>query len=136
MLSDRCLSCLSVPSITLMYCSQTVGWIKNATWYGGRPRPRPHCIRRGPSSPRGHSPPISGLCLLRPNGWMDQDAICYGRRPRPKSHCVRLAPSSPKRGTSAPPHSRKKEARHPTIFGPCLLWQKRLDGPRCHLVRR
>ena len=30
-----------------------------ATWYGGRPRPRRHCIRCGPSSPspkRGRSP--------------------------------------------------------------------------------
>ena len=31
---------------------------KDATWYGSRPRPRPHCIRRGPSWPRkGHSSP-------------------------------------------------------------------------------
>jgi len=28
------------------------GWMdEDATWYGSRPRPRPHCIRRGPSSP-------------------------------------------------------------------------------------
>ena len=28
------------------------GWMgKDATWYGSRPRPRPHCVRRGPSSP-------------------------------------------------------------------------------------
>jgi len=27
-------------------------WIdQDATWYGGRPRPRPHCVRWGPSSP-------------------------------------------------------------------------------------
>ena len=26
-LSDRCLSCLSVLSVTLVYCGQTVGWI-------------------------------------------------------------------------------------------------------------
>ena len=31
---------------------------EDATWYGSRPRPRPHCITRGPSSPRkGHSSP-------------------------------------------------------------------------------
>jgi len=32
------------------------GWMdEDATWYGSRPRPRPHCIRRGPSSARkGH----------------------------------------------------------------------------------
>jgi len=29
------------------------GWMdQDATWYGGRPRPRPHCITWGPSSPR------------------------------------------------------------------------------------
>ena len=28
MLSDRCLSCLSCLSVTLVYCGQTVGWIK------------------------------------------------------------------------------------------------------------
>ena len=35
------------------------GWIdEDATWYGSIPRPRPHCIRRGPSCPRkGHSSP-------------------------------------------------------------------------------
>ena len=28
-------------------------WLdEDATWYGSRPRPRPHCVRRGPSSPR------------------------------------------------------------------------------------
>ena len=32
---------------------------------------------------------IRGPCLLRPNGWMDQDAIWYGDRPRPRLHCVR-----------------------------------------------
>ena len=37
------------------------GWMdEDATWYGSRPRPRPHCIRRGPSSARnGHSSPPS-----------------------------------------------------------------------------
>jgi len=27
MLSDRCLSCVSCLSVTLIYCGQTVGWI-------------------------------------------------------------------------------------------------------------
>jgi len=35
------------------------GWMdQDATWYGGRHRPRPHCVRWGPSSPgpkMGHS---------------------------------------------------------------------------------
>jgi len=39
----------------------------DATWYGSRPRYRPHCIRRGPScSQTGHSspPPSFRPCLL------------------------------------------------------------------------
>jgi len=34
------------------------GWMDQcATWYRGRPRPRPHCVRWGLSSPqKGHSP--------------------------------------------------------------------------------
>jgi len=54
-----------------VYCGQTAGWMRmdeDATWYGSRPRPRPHCVRRGPSSLRkGHSsPPLFGPCLLWP----------------------------------------------------------------------
>jgi len=42
---------------------------EDATWYGSRPRRRPHCTRRVPSAPRkGHStpPPLLGPCLLWP----------------------------------------------------------------------
>jgi len=46
------------------------GWMdEDATLYGSRPRPRPHCIRRGPSSARnGHRAPPHpfGSCLLWP----------------------------------------------------------------------
>ena len=48
----------------VLYCGQTAkrpnGWMyQDATWYGGRPRPRRHCVRRGPSFPyeKGHSSP-------------------------------------------------------------------------------
>ena len=62
-------ACLSV---MLVYYGQTIAWIKMSLWYGGRPRPSPHCVRWGPSSlaPRkGHiSPPLFGTCLLWPNG--------------------------------------------------------------------
>jgi len=59
---------------------------QDASWYGGKPRPRPHCARSGPNSPsskRGHSPQLCGPYLLCPNGWMDQDATRYDCRPRP-----------------------------------------------------
>jgi len=43
------------------------GWMdEDATWYGGRSRPKPHCIRWEPSSPPkgAQQPPLYGLCLL------------------------------------------------------------------------
>jgi len=60
-----------------------------------------------------HSHPIFGLCLLWPNGWMDEDAACYGSRPRFRPHCTRRGPSSRERGTAPP-----------LLFGPCLLWPR------------
>jgi len=75
-LSDRCVSCLSCP-----VCDVGVLWPnswmdQDATWYGGKPWPRPHCVRWGPStSPlkKGHDFPIFGPCLLWLNGWIDQE---------------------------------------------------------------
>ena len=139
MLSDRCLSCLFV---TLVYCGQTVGWIKIKLGFqvglrpghivlagdpanppskgGGAPNFRPMCrgqtvgwikmklgfqVGLGPGHialygtqlppKRGQSLPIFGLCLLWPNGWMDQDATWYGGKPRPRQQCVKWGPSSP-----------------------------------------
>jgi len=81
------------------------GWMdQDATWYGGRARPRRHCIRWGPSSfPKGAQTQIFGPCLLWPNGWMDHHATWYGGRPRPRPHCVTWGPNSPtpERGTAA-----------------------------------
>jgi len=74
---------------------------QDATWYGGGPWPRPHCVRWGTISPKPGTapPPIFGSCLLWPNGWMDQDAIWYGGKPGSRPICVRLGPASPKKGT-------------------------------------
>jgi len=105
MLSDHCLSCLSV---TLVHCGQTVGWIKmklgmhvglgsGHTGLDSDPAPPP---------PKGHSPPIFRPYLLRPNGWMDQDATWYVGRPRPRRLFVNgaLLPPSQK-GDRAPKFS-------------------------------
>jgi len=84
MLSVRSLSVC--PVCTLVYCGQTVGWIKmklgmqaglgpGYTVLDGNPAPPP---------PKGHSPPIFGPYMLWPSGWMDQDATWYGGRPRPR----------------------------------------------------
>jgi len=49
-----------------VYCGQNGCMDQDATCYGGRLRPRPHCVRCGPSSmhPQGHSPPNFGPCLI------------------------------------------------------------------------
>jgi len=101
MLSDCCLSvCLSVCSVlsvTLVYCGQTVGWIKMKLGMEvGLGSLRQHCVRWGLSFPQKGQAQISGPRLLWPNGWMDQDATWYRARPRPRRHCVRWGPSSPK----------------------------------------
>jgi len=56
-------------SVMLVYCGQTVGQIKLPlrAEVGGTPRPRPHCVRWGPSSlterSKAQQPPIFGpLC--------------------------------------------------------------------------
>jgi len=98
------------------------GWMhQGATWYGGRPQPRRHCVRWGPSPfppLKGHSPQIFGPSLLWLNGWMHQYATWYGGRPRPTRHCVRCGPSYPqKKGTPISPN-----------FWPMSIVAKRLDG--------
>jgi len=57
MLSDPCLSCLSVCNVGVLWPN---AWMdQDATSYGDRPRPRPHCVSGGPSSPhgKGHKSP-------------------------------------------------------------------------------
>ena len=56
------------------------GWMdQDATWYGVRPRPKPHCVRWGGthlSHGKGHSsPPLFGPCLLWPNGRPSQQLL-------------------------------------------------------------
>ena len=78
MLSDRCPVCLTVCpvclSVTLLYCGQTVGWIKMKLGTGvglgsghivldGDPAPPPQ---------KGHSSPISAhVCCGQTAGWTE-----------------------------------------------------------------
>jgi len=39
--------------------------------------------------PQKGQPPIFGLCLLRPNGWMDEAGTWHGGRSQPRRLCVR-----------------------------------------------
>ena len=90
------------------------GWMdQDATWYGGKPRPRRRYVRRGRSSPRkGAQPPVFGPCLCgQTAGWMKT----------PPGTKVDIGPShivldgnpapSPRKGHSSPP-----------LFGPSALW--------------
>jgi len=95
---------------------------QDETWHAVRPRPWPHCVRWGPSSPspKGAQPPIFGPYHLRPNGCMDQDVTWYGGRPRPRLLCVRWRPRSPsQKGGRATPQKN---------FRPMFIAAKRLDG--------
>jgi len=125
-----CPACLSSLSVTLVYCGQTVGWIRMPlgieVGLG-----QGHCVRLGPSSPmeRGTAaPPLSKFtnagfacvrindpCLLWSNGWMDQDATLYGGGPRPRPHCVRWGPSFP----------HQKRAQQPPTFRPMSIVARR-----------
>ena len=75
MLSDRC-PVLSVLSVTLVHCGQTVGRIKMKLGMQVGLIPG-HIVLDGDQAPppqRGTAlPPILGPYLLRPNGFMDQD---------------------------------------------------------------
>jgi len=61
-------------------------------------------------SPKGAQPPI---CLLWPNGWIDENATWYVSRPWPRPHCIRRGLSYLQKGHSSPP-----------LFGACLLWPR------------
>jgi len=74
------------------------GWMdEDATWWGGRPRPHcvrwpgprsssPHCVRRGPASPKGTQLPIFGASVLAKR--LDGSRCNWYRgRPRPRRYC-------------------------------------------------
>jgi len=69
------------------------GWMDEDTaWYGSRPRPRPHCTIRGPSSrERGTAAPFFCPCLLWPRSPISATAeLLYTRSPRNRRRVVYL----------------------------------------------
>jgi len=111
-----------------VYCDQTAAWLKMliGTEVGlgsddivldGDPVPPP---RKG----RGALSPIFGPRLLWPNGWMDQDGTWHGGGPWSRPHCARWGPSFPPQKVGK------------ANYRPIFIVAKRLDGLRCHLVRR
>jgi len=57
---------------------------QDKTRHGSTPRPRPHCVRWGPSSPQNgaQQPPLFGPCLLWPSGRPSQQLVssCFPSR--------------------------------------------------------
>ena len=129
MLSVRCVSVLSVCPVCDVRALWPNRWTyQDETWHAGRPRPWPHCVRCGSSSPtpKRAQPPIFGPYLLRPNSCMDQDVTWYGARHRRRRLCVTWGPRSPP----------QKGGRAAQNFRPMFTVAKWLDGSRWYLAWR
>ena len=95
---------------------------------GGRPRPKRHCVRWGPSSPPqkgGTSIQFSAhVCCCQTAGWIKM----------PLGAKVGLGPGHiVLHGDPTPPPNK---GHSPPTFWPMFIVAKWLDGSRCHLVRR
>ena len=112
---------------------------QDETWQGGRPRPRPHYVRWGPSCPfpeKGHSPQFSAhVCCGQTDTWIKM----------PLGGQVGLGPGHIVLDGDPAPH-RKGAQQPPPLFRPCLLWPNGLMDqyaswyggrplPRPHCVR-
>ena len=129
MLSIRCPVCLSVClSVTLVYCVLWPnGWTdQDETWHAGTPWPWPHCVRWGPSSssPKGAQPQfLAHICCGQMAGWIK---IALGMEVGLGLGHIVLD------GTQLPSPKREQSPQ----FLVHSVVAKRLDGSRCHLVRR
>jgi len=84
MLSVRCLSCPDL-SETFVHCGHTVGQIKMKLGMQVGLGPGHIVLDADPAPlPTGAQLHNFGPYLLRPNGWMHQDATWYGGRPQPR----------------------------------------------------
>jgi len=88
-------------SVTLVYCGQTVGWIKMKLGVEVGLGPG-YIVADGDPAPlsRGAQPP--NFWPMWPNGWMEQDATWYGGRPRSRWHCIRWGTQLPTEKLTAP----------------------------------
>jgi len=110
-----------------MYCGQSAGWIKMPLGIKVEICPGHIVLDRDPASlPKGAQPPIFGPCLLRPNGWMDQDTTWYVATE------VEICPGHTV--LDGDPASLSKGAQTPN-FRSMSVAAKRLNVSRCHSVR-
>ena len=116
-----------VLSVTLVYCGQTVGWIKMKLGRQVRLRLGHIVLDGDPAAPptKGHKPPHSfrpHICCGQMTGWMKMPLgtkVGLG----PGNLVLDADPALPARGTAP-------------NFRPMSVVAKRLDGSKCHLVRR
>jgi len=119
--------CLSVCLSVGVSCNVGIlwpnGWMDQvATWYGGRPQPRPHCFRWGPSSPK------SGTAVHQFSAHVYCSQTAEWIR-IPLGTEVGLGPGDiVLNGDSAPP---RKGAQQAPIFGPCYTVAKRSPISAC-----
>ena len=121
MLSDRCLpvclSVLSCLSVTMMYCGQTIGWIKTKLGMAVGLRPG-HTVLGGdqPPFPKGAQPPYPNFRLMFVAKRLDELKchLVWRWASAQATLCLIvtwLLPPPKKMARTAPP-----------IFGACLLW--------------
>jgi len=101
------------------------GWMgQDATWCGGRPRPKQHCVRWGPGPPpqKGGRAPQSSAHVYcgQAAAWIQM----------PLGTMVGLGTGNIVLGVEPAP---SQGAQLPK-FRPMSVVSNRLDGPRCHLV--
>ena len=90
---------------------------QDATWYGGRPRPTRHCVRRGPSYPRKKGTPTPTQFLA--NVYCGQMAV-WTKTPLGTAADLGSGHIRVLGGVPAP----AKGVQHPTLFRPYLLWPR------------
>jgi len=120
---DRCPDC-PVCNVGVLWPS---GWMdQDFTWYGGRSRPRPHCVRWGPSRPHGKrhsSPHFCGLQTQTAAHVYCGETAGWIRMPLGTD--VGLGPGDiVLDGNPAPP---RKGVQQPPLFGPCLYLNAWMD---------
>jgi len=102
------------------------GWIdQDATWYGGRPRPRPHSVTWEPKNRGGAASPLFGPCIYcgQTTGWIKMPL------------CTEAGLSSGHIVLDGDPAPGPQRGTAPNIR-PMSIVAKRLDGSICHLVRK
>jgi len=125
----RTVVCLSVRNVGVLWPN---GWTdQDETWHAGRPRPWPHCVRWGPSSPspKGHSPLpqfSAHICCGQMAGWIKM----------PLGTELGLGPGDFVLDGDPAPLSKKGHSTPPPNFRPMFIVAKRLNESRWYLAWR